>query len=855
MVNSTQNSDQNQVQFELQLERHCEDNSEGSSEESSLPSYFEGLNPEQLKGASHLDGPILILAGAGSGKTRVLTHRIVHLVKAHGVHPKNILSVTFTNKASREMKDRLERLLGPQARYLWASTFHSTALRILRRHAQLLQYRYDFVVYDTQDTKGLMKGLLKELKIDEKKYPPQFFLKAIDRAKNNYILSSEYINHHSGSIESMIGDVYDKYQRLLIQSNAMDFGDLLVNAVRLFKEKPEVLNMYQAHLKYLLVDEFQDTNKVQYMLIRMLAAPQNNLLMVGDDDQSIYAFRGATIQNILNFENDFPETEIVKLEQNYRSTAKILESANGVISKNSERKPKKLWTASDGGDGVVTYAGGDEGDEAYFIAQEIDRLKKEGRPLDQIAIFYRTNAQSRAIEDALMQKAIPYQIYGGLKFYDRKEIKDILSYLRLIANDADRQAFLRIVNTPTRGIGPRAVLNVAEAAKENGTSLFESARDIGITHKSVRAFVEMIDGFREAAKSIPLYELVDRVIEESSYAPKLREIKDITAQSRLENLRELSSIAVTMSNQEESPLEDLRLFLDRVSLTSSEELPVEDARNEVDEKKDKVPPVTVSLMTLHIAKGLEFPIVFFTGMEEGLMPHHKSTDDSFGVSEERRLCYVGMTRAMEKLYLTRARRRGMFSAGGGFGFSSGSREPSRFAFDVPASCFAENLVTGGSSDFFETGPVVEFEGEYSEESRNESWEEDREKPYTKGKKLWASGTSKKSKTKDKPKIKGKITANLRKRMKQMGASSLVKTADDMGGNAADDKAFAALTTAAFTDLVPGTEVVHRTFGSGVIEKVEEHPSGKAEKGKLVVLFDSFDVPKKLLFRHAKLALC
>ncbi len=791
-----------------------------------LPPYFVGLNPEQLEAASHVDGPILILAGAGSGKTRVLTHRIAHLVKAHGVSPKHILAVTFTNKASREMKERLASLLGSQASHLWASTFHSTALRILRRHAQKLGYRADFVVYDTQDSKGVLKGIIKEQNIDDSKYPVSLFQKAIDKAKNNYISSAQYLEHHSGYVENIIADVYDRYQRALLASHAMDFGDLLVNVVRLFREHEDILRSYQAFLKYLLVDEFQDTNKVQYMLIRVLAAPQNNLLVVGDDDQSIYAFRGATIHNILNFEKDFPGTKIVKLEQNYRSTARILDSANSVIAKNKERKAKKLWTESEQGSQITTYAGYDESDEASYIAKEIEKQRQTGRKLSDIALFYRTNAQSRALEDALLQRSIPYRIYGGLKFYDRKEIKDILAYLRLLVNDADNQSFLRVVNTPPRGIGPRSVQAIRVAASE-GESLMQACRNLGMGNKKTAAFIELYDELLAASKTAPLYKLVELTIERTGYGPKLKEMKDVTAESRLENLQELTSIAVTMSHQGETPEEDLRLFLDRVSLTSSEELPVEEAHDkQTAEEKEESTPETVSLMTLHLAKGLEYPVVFFTGLEEGLLPHSKSSDTPFGVSEERRLCYVGMTRAMEQLYLTRAKHRGMFSAGGGFGYGSGMREPSRFVFDIPTSCLAD-----GIDEFLSTTPAgseVSFD--------DDAWEEP----------SFSSGYSGGGFSKKTPK-----RPYSRKFKKKGSASAFVQTADTLEE---DSSNFRSLTRATFSDLEVGTKVAHRTFGAGVIEQIDHHPSGKEEKAKISVRFENFDVPKKLLFRHAKLAL-
>lgn len=485
-----------------------------------VPQYLSHLNEKQLEGALHFEGPILILAGAGSGKTRVLTHRIAHLILTHRVRPQEILAVTFTNKASQEMKARLVSLLGPVAKDVWAATFHSSCLRILRRHAKLLQFSNDFVVLDQQDTTSILKAIMKDLKLDDSKYPPAMFRKMIDQAKNNFQTAERYANLASGYIEEMVAEVYDRYQRKLLDQDAMDFGDLLVYTVKLFEENKDVLRHYQAQLRFLLVDEFQDTNPVQYLLIRLLAAPQNNLFVVGDDDQSIYAFRGATIKNILNFEKDFPESQVVKLEQNYRSTQVILDSANQVIAKNPDRKGKELWTEQQGGDKVHTFVAFDEGEEAGLIAKEIHQLSQQGRSLEDIAIFYRTNAQSRALEEALLDRSIPYRIYGGLKFYDRKEIKDVLAYLRVTVNHRDNQGFLRCVNTPTRGIGARALKSLAEEAQERGCSLFEAAELAADSSKAIRAFVSLIHRFRELSEEIPLYELLSIIMNESGYLEK-----------------------------------------------------------------------------------------------------------------------------------------------------------------------------------------------------------------------------------------------------------------------------------------------------------------------------------------------
>ncbi len=665
--------------------------SEPQNTANETPSYLEDLNPEQLEAVCHFEGPILVLAGAGSGKTRVLTKRVAHLVLAHGVKPWNILAVTFTNKATNEMRERLRVLLGDKADMLWAATFHSTGLRILRQHAHLLSYQNDFTVYDDKDSKALIKDILKECKIDEKRYPPQNFSRAIDRAKNEVITAEEYFNHYKDRTYnryelSMESEVYDKYQRALLKSQAMDFGDLLSNTVLLFREHIEVLCNYQRLFKFVLVDEYQDTNYAQYELIKMITAPHKNLLVVGDDDQSIYAFRGATVENILSFEKDYPNCKVVKLEQNYRSTSTILDAAYSVIKENSLRKEKKLWTEGEKGEPIYAFAASDETEEADFVSLTIKSRLSAGFKLSDIAVFYRTNAQSRALEESLVQNSIPYRIFGGQKFYERKEIKDIVAYLRLIANESDDQALLRIINTPARSIGAQTVNLISKFANERNISLFSAAHKVAEKNKNVAGFLCLLQNLKNSLENIFLGELIKNVIEDSGYKRSLKEVKDPTNESRLENLEELIAIGRSMEKTAENTTAALRQFLDRVTLTSGDESPEEDAEDtqEGDKKKRKD---AVTLMTLHLAKGLEFPIVFMTGMEEGLLPHQKSimTVDPEDIEEERRLCYVGITRAMKVLYMTRAFTRSMFNSGGGFG---GYREMSRFCYDIPEELIA-----------------------------------------------------------------------------------------------------------------------------------------------------------------------
>ena len=611
------------------------------------------------------------------------------------------MAVTFTNKATQEMRERLARFLGARAEELWVSTFHSAALRILRRYGSLLGYQNDFVIYDDQDSHGVLKALIRESGLEEKRFPPAMFARVIDQAKNSFILPAEFSAQARDYASRIQADIYDKYQCALMRANAMDFGDLLVNVVRLFREHPHVLESYQRALEFVLVDEFQDTNLVQYDFVRMLTAKHRNLLVVGDDDQSIYSFRGATIRNILEFERDFPDAAVVTLDQNYRSTGNVLAAAHGVICKNPARKPKKLWTAGEAGEKITAMVGYDEGDEAQFVAHELALHHREGVPYRDMAIFYRTNAQSRALEEALMNARIPYRIFGGMRFYDRKEIRDILAYLRLILNPKDDQSFLRIVNTPPRGIGAQTIKQLADRASAQGTSLLNISQEVArgeraTKGKGIAAFVELMDTLTAIAQSAALAELIDKTIKITEYEARLKAARDPQSESRLENLLELVAIGRSMELSGEAPIETLRRFMDRVSLASSADLASPDGEGK--------PLDTVSLMTLHLAKGLEYPVVFLTGLEEGLLPHQRSLFERDALEEERRLCYVGITRAMRRLYLTRAVQRGFVSSplGGGY------REVSRFIWDVPDTLLEHrgaNFLTGAvAGSAFDSSP-------------------------------------------------------------------------------------------------------------------------------------------------------
>ncbi|ORJ54973.1 ATP-dependent helicase [Geothermobacter hydrogeniphilus] len=637
-----------------------------------MNNLLRGLNDPQRQAVTHGDGPLLILAGAGSGKTRTLIHRVAWLIEERGVPPWQILAVTFTNKAAGEMKERLERLLGG-GELPWVATFHATCVRILRQEIAALGYSRDFTIYDDQDQKRLLKDLLAERGISEKTLRPNALAAAIDRAKNNGLLPGQL--PAGGYLEELIDDLYALYQQRLQQANAVDFGDLLLLTVRLFSEHPEVLERWRQRFHYLLVDEFQDTNGVQYRLVDLLAREHRNLCVVGDDDQSIYAWRGAEIGNILGFERDYPGTVTIRLEQNYRSTGTILEAAGEVVSRNVDRKGKTLWTENDAGEPLVLEALPDDLEEARFVARQIGQLRGDGLHLRDMAVFYRTNAQSRVLEEALVRERIPYAMFGGLKFFARMEIKDVLAYLRVLVNPADSVSAKRIINVPPRGIGKTTVGRIEPFEAEAGGFLpacrlaLERGGLGGAAARRVRAFVEMMDSFARRLERLPYPQLTAELIEETGYGPALREEKTREAKERLQNLEELLK-GMEEHRGSEAGLGD---YLEQVALVTD--------LDSYDRSLDRV-----TLMTLHAAKGLEFPVVFMTGMEEGLFPHSRSGDEE-DVEEERRLCYVGMTRAMRRLFLTHARRRRVF---GSYQYNARSR----FLDEIPLRLLAQPADSG-----------------------------------------------------------------------------------------------------------------------------------------------------------------
>ncbi|AWQ15979.1 MULTISPECIES: DNA helicase PcrA [Bacillus] len=640
-----------------------------------------GLNPVQQEAVKTTDGPLLLMAGAGSGKTRVLTHRIAYLMAEKHVAPWNILAITFTNKAAREMKERVESILGPGADEIWISTFHSMCVRILRRDIDRIGINRNFSILDTADQLSVIKGILKERNIDPKKFDPRSILGSISSAKNELIEPEEFAKTAGGYYDQVTSDVYTDYQKKLLKNQSLDFDDLIMTTIKLFERVPEVLEFYQRKFQYIHVDEYQDTNRAQYLLVKQLAARLENICVVGDSDQSIYRWRGADIANILSFEKDYPSANVILLEQNYRSTKRILQAANEVIKNNSNRKPKNLWTENDEGIKLSYYSGDNEFGEGQFVAGKIYELNSSGRrKLSDIAILYRTNAQSRVIEETLLKSGLNYNIVGGTKFYDRKEIKDILAYLRLVSNPDDDISFTRIVNVPKRGVGATSLEKIASYAAMNGMSMFQAIKQvdfIGVSAKAANAldgFGAMVENLTNMQDYLSITELTEEILEKTEYREMLKAEKSIEAQSRLENIDEF--LSVTKNFEQKSEDKSLVAFLTDLALIA--DIDQLDQKEEESGGKD-----AVTLMTLHAAKGLEFPVVFLMGMEEGVFPHSRSLMEEAEMEEERRLAYVGITRAEEELYLTNAKMRTLFGR-------TNMNPESRFIREIPGDLL-ENL--------------------------------------------------------------------------------------------------------------------------------------------------------------------
>ncbi len=652
-----------------------------------MTDFLASLNPAQRQAVEQTDGPLLILAGPGSGKTRVIAHRVAHLISTCRVSPYNILAVTFTNKAARVMKERLSHLAGSSADDMTIGTFHAICARLLRREGRTIGIDPGFVIYDEDDKLSLLKRAIEAVGLDSKQYSARAIASAISAAKSSLLPPQDYLERGQSYFDEVVGRVYGGYQQLLLESNALDFDDLLLRTVQLFRQCPEVLAKYQKRYRHVMVDEFQDTNLTQYELVKMLAAGHRNICVVGDPDQSIYSWRSADLRNILNFEKDYPDAKVVFLEQNYRSTKKILEAAAAVISANRQRKPLNLWTDNDAGEPISVVETYSQQEEAQFIVSEVARLAASGKAaLGDCAVMYRTNAQSRALEEVFVQYGMNYRLVAGTRFYERREVKDIIAYLRLILNSADSVSLMRVINVPPRGIGQRSLGNLSAWAGQEGTSLYQALELVAVLEgpkppllnlrasKALGVFYSLMAGLVARGRELNLVELFDLVIAKSGYQEYISSGQD--GEERWENVLELRTVAQQYSDLE--PLDGLTAFLERVALVS-----------DVDSYDESIEAVT--LITLHQAKGLEFAVVFITGLEEGLLPHYRSFDDPAQMEEERRLCYVGVTRAKERLYLIRAFRRSLMG-----GVSA--CEPSRFLESIP-----QHLVSRGQPEAGEAG--------------------------------------------------------------------------------------------------------------------------------------------------------
>ena len=752
------------------------------------------LNPPQREAVVHGEGPLLILAGAGSGKTRVIVHRIAWLIREKGVPPWQILAVTFTNKAAGEMRGRVEKLLGGGEVPL-ISTFHSACARILRREIKQLGYDGNFAIYDDRDAEKLLKEIVAELNLDEKRFPAKAVASVIDDCKNVGRLPADI---PSGDFfMEKVGRIYAAYQERLKKCNALDFGDLMLLTVRLFETVPEALERYRERYRWILVDEYQDTNPIQYRLVRLLAGARKNLCVVGDDDQSIYRWRGADIRNILDFEKDFPGVKVVKLEQNYRSSSNILTAAGKVVEKNRGRKSKILWTENPGGERIVYRRLEDEREEARFVCREIGRHVRRGGSIRDVAVFYRTNAQSRVVEDAMVAEGIPYRMVGGMRFYERMEIKDILAYLKALDNPADEVALKRIINTPPRGIGQATVDKIAELAGQKGILFYDALAEAGKggllapgPRGKVAGFVEMLGSFKTAVETASLAELASRIIKETGYAERLKGERSDEADDRLANLQEL--LAALEEFELSSEEHTLSAFLEQVALVS-------------DLERGENGPEATTLMTLHSAKGLEFPLVFMIGMEERLFPHVRALEDREQMEEERRLCYVGMTRARDRLYLANARRRRIFG-------QNQYNQPSRFIADIPSEFLDMEAEYQPGLGFAPPARNVEcgikvFDSEYrNPKSEFEYGERSGEKP-----------------------ARHNLAAVLEMGQEPEFGNEVRVVPDEAEG------------------VAIGMRVRHAKFGTGTIRKIE----GKGDDQKVIVWFNTVG-PKKLLVRFAGL---
>ncbi|MCO5114555.1 MAG: UvrD-helicase domain-containing protein [Bdellovibrionaceae bacterium] len=786
----------------------------------------QGLNPQQKEAVLKTEGPLLILAGAGSGKTRVITHRIAHIISSGLASPDGILAVTFTNKAAKEMGARIQKLLTqleiPIYSEPWVSTFHSMAVRILRQHLPLLGYQPGFSIYDSDDQLKMIKQVLTQLNINDKIYPAKGFASKINNAKTQMLSPDDLAKQANyGGYDDRTLDVYENYERSMKQANALDFSDLLLKTYELFKNFPQILSQYQDRFQYIHVDEYQDTNRIQYMLIKMLAAKSGNLCVVGDEDQSIYSWRGADIRNILDFENDF-EGAVVKLEKNYRSSANIVNAANAVISNNTYRKSKTLFTDNPEGEKITIAESNTEYDEARFVANHVEKFLNSSYSPSDIAVFYRTNAQSRVIEEQLRLKSIPYKIVGGTKFYERKEIKDIIAYLKALVNPEDDIAIKRIINVPARGIGKTTLQKIENLAVQDQCS-FIKALQTSITNKvfnsgtqkKLEGFLNLIVRLQDK-KDLPLDELYHLVLDDTLYIQKLREENTLESKSRIENLEELNNAIVQFCKERQSEA-SLQTFLEEMALVS-----------DIDEVDDQWNSVT--LMTLHISKGLEFPVVFLVGMEEGLFPGHQKINDADDteMEEERRLCYVGMTRARERLFMLHARTRKVWG-------QDQFHPPSRFLSEVPDE-FTNKASLGLRPKFMDQYGSGSYGSEAGYGSASGSYSSD----Y--GGKSSSSGYGSSSYGKS-ANSKSSVAYGRKSITRKAGASPSKASYNPFPDYESGDSGY----VSSSSSYKKGMRVKHPTFGFGSIYDIE----GAGDSEKVSVLFND-NVIRKFVTKYARL---
>lgn len=772
-----------------------------------MQELIEGLNDKQKEAVLSTNGPCLVIAGAGSGKTKVLTHKIAYLMAEKHIKPWNILAITFTNKAASEMKERVEKIVGDAVKDMWIGTFHSVCVRILRKTIDRIGFDNSFLIFDTSDQKTLIKECMKTLKIDDKAFTDRSILAEISNGKNEMLTPSAYKAKYSGDYrKEKIGEIYELYQKRLKENNAIDFDDIINYTIKILTENPDVLEYYTDKFQYVLVDEYQDTNKAQFTLVTILASKHGNITVVGDNDQGIYSFRGADISNILNFEKDFPGTKIIKLEQNYRCTGNILNAANAVIKHNENKYEKKLWTQNDEGSLPTIHKADDEYDEGRYVAEQINHLKREEYfKYSDFVVLYRMNSQSRAIEEILRREDIPYKIVGGLKFYERKEIKDIISYLRLIYNPSDNISLKRVINEPKRGIGKTSIDNVQEISEKTGISMFEiikNAEQYGLNRLKANSleFVQLIEEMKSKIEDLSISEIIKETLNKSGYVKALEEENTTEAESRIQNLEEFLTVAMEFEEEEaENTLAD---FLEGITLSSDVD--------GMEESED-----SVTLMTLHSAKGLEFNTVFLVGMEEGIFPGYKSIGEPKELEEERRLFYVGITRAKQFLFLTCAKKRTIFG-------STSYNAISRFVKEIP-----EELLDGSKEAFAEKEETFEdsdYSWEYGFSSKMKSY------------RLNEDESSYNLNSYAKPEVAASGTKPLGTGFQYRTAESFLKSINKKSNTGVD-----------ISKYEEGQRVYHKKFGEGTINKIE--PEG--EDYKLDIQFDKVG-NKRLMAKFAGL---